>query len=186
MSLDSIKSDAKDRMHKSVEHVNDELAKVRTGRATPALLDSVKIDYYGSMTPLKQVATVSAPEPRLLVVQPFEKRLIADIEKAIMQGDLGLNPNNDGNVVRVPIPELSDERRQDLLRLVKKYCEEGRISIRNVRRDANEHIKKLEKDHEISEDNSRDGHDEVQKLTDKYIKQIDDMLSAKENELLNE
>lgn len=186
MSLEKIKADAKDRMHKSVEHVNDELTRVRTGRATPALLDSVKIDYYGSMTPLKQVASVSAPEPRLLVVQPFEKRLIADVERAIMQGDLGLNPNNDGNVVRVPIPELSDERRQDLLRLVKKYCEEGRISIRNVRRDANEEVKKMEKDHEISEDNSRDAHDEIQKLTDKYIKQIDDMLGHKEHELLNE
>ncbi|HQV30924.1 MAG TPA: ribosome recycling factor [Calditrichia bacterium] len=173
-------------MHKAVEHVQSELAKVRTGRATPALLDSIKIDYYGSMTPLKQVATVSAPEPRLLVVQPYEKRLIADIEKAILQGDLGLNPNNDGNVVRIPIPELSDERRQDLLRLVKKYCEEGRVSIRNVRRDANENVKKLEKDHEVSEDNSHDAQDEIQKLTDKYIKQIDELLTHKENELLNE
>ncbi|HQU74952.1 MAG: ribosome recycling factor [Calditrichaeota bacterium] len=186
MSIQQIQADSKDRMHKAVEHVQSELAKVRTGRATPALLDSIKIDYYGSMTPLKQVATVSAPEPRLLVVQPYEKRLIADIEKAILQGDLGLNPNNDGNVVRIPIPELSDERRQDLLRLVKKYCEEGRVSIRNVRRDANENVKKLEKDHEVSEDNSHDAQDEIQKLTDKYIKQIDELLTHKENELLNE
>ena len=173
-------------MQKSVEYVQHELAKIRTGRATPALLDGVKIDYYGAPTPLKQVATVSAPEPRLLVIQPYEKRLIGDIEKAILQAELGLNPSNDGNVVRVPIPELSEERRQDLLKLVKKFCEEGRVAVRNVRRDANEHIKKLEKSHEISEDNSRDAQDEIQTYTDTYIKEIDQVLEAKEKEIIEE
>mgnify|MGYP005725484879 CR=1 FL=1 len=185
MSLEKIYQDTKGRMNKSVEHVQHELARIRTGRATPALLDAVKVEYYGSMMPLNQVSTVAAPEPRLLVIQPWEKRLIGEIEKAILQADLGLNPANDGNVVRVPIPELSEERRQDLLKLVKKYCEDGRIAIRNVRRDANEAVKKLEKDHEISEDNSHDAHDKIQKFTNDYIKEIDDVLAHKEKEILD-
>ena len=185
MSLEKIYQDTKGRMNKSVEHVQHELARIRTGRATPALLDAVKVEYYGSMMPLNQVSTVAAPEPRLLVIQPWEKRLIGEIEKAIVQADLGLNPANDGNVVRVPIPELSEERRQDLLKLVKKYCEDGRIAIRNVRRDANEAVKKLEKDHEISEDNSHDAHDKIQKFTNDYIKEIDDVLAHKEKEILD-
>ncbi len=134
--------------------------------------------------PLNQVSTVSAPEPRMLVVQPWEKRMIAEVEKAILQADLGLNPSNDGNVVRVPIPDLSEERRQDLLKLVKKFCEEGRVAIRNVRRDANDHIKKLEKDHEISEDNSHDGLEKIQKFTNDYINEIDAILEHKEKEIL--
>ncbi|MCB0287629.1 MAG: ribosome recycling factor, partial [Calditrichaeota bacterium] len=166
MTLDSILKDAEERMSKSLEHLQHELATVRTGRATPSLLDSVKVEYYGSLMPINQVATVSAPEPRLIVVQPWEKRLIPDIEKAILGSDLGLNPGNDGNVIRLPIPELSEERRQSLLKLVKKFCEDCRVAVRNVRRDANEHIKKLEKSHEISEDNSHDGQDQIQKLTD--------------------
>lgn len=185
MSLDSIYTEARKRMKKSVEHVQHELARIHTGRATPALLDGVKVEYYGTPTPLNQVSTVSAPEPRLLVVQPWEKKIIPEVEKAILQADLGLNPSNDGNVVRVPIPELSEERRQDLLKLIKKFCEDGRVAIRNVRRDANDHIKKLEKSHEISEDNSHDGLDKIQKFTDDYIQEIDDVLAHKEKEILD-
>lgn len=184
MTLEEIFKDAEERMKKSVNHVQHELARIRTGRATPALLDAVKVEYYGSKVPLNQVATITAPEPRLLVVQPWEKRMIAEVEKAILQAELGLNPSNDGNVVRVPIPELSEERRQELLKLVKKYCEDGRVAIRNVRRDANEHIKKLEKAHEISEDSSHDAQDKIQKLTDKYIEEIDEILSHKEKEIM--
>lgn len=184
MTLDSILMDAEERMSKSLEHLQHELATIRTGRATPSLLDSVKVEYYGSIMPINQVATVSAPEPRLIVVQPWEKRLIPEIEKAILSSDLGLNPGNDGNVIRLPIPELSEERRQSLLKLVKKFCEDCRVAVRNVRRDANESIKKLEKSHDISEDNSHDGQDQIQKLTDKYIQDVEDLLAQKEKEVL--
>ena len=186
MALKPVFKDADERMAKSVEHVRHELARVRTGRATPALLDTVKVDYYGTQTPLNQVASISTPEARLLVIQPWEKRLIGDIEKAILQADLGLNPSNDGNVVRVPIPELSEERRQDLLKLVKKFCEEGRIAVRNVRREANDAIKKLEKAHEISEDNSHDAINEIQEKTNVHIKEIDDLYAVKEKEILED
>ncbi len=186
MTLEEIFKDAEERMKKSVHHVQHELARVRTGRATPALLEAVKVDYYGSKVPLNQVGTITAPEPRLLVVQPWEKRMIVEIEKAILQAELGLNPSNDGNVVRVPIPELSEERRQDLLKLIKKYCEDGRVAIRNVRRDANEHIKKLEKAHEISEDNSHDALEKIQKMTNQYIEEIDQLLEMKEKEVLED
>lgn len=186
MALKPVFKDADERMKKSVEHVRHELARVRTGRATPALLDTVKLDYYGTQTPLNQVASISTPEARLLVIQPWEKRLIGDIEKAILQADLGLNPSNDGNVVRVPIPELSEERRQDLLKLVKKFCEDGRIAVRNVRREANDAIKKLEKAHEISEDNSHDAINEIQEKTNTHIKEIDDLYAVKEKEILED
>jgi len=186
MSLEDIYKDADERMIKSTEHVRHELTRIRTGRATPALLDIVKVDYYGSTVPLNQVSTVTAPEPRLLVIQPWEKRLIAEIEKAILQSDLGLNPTNDGNVVRLPIPELSEERRQDLLKLIKRFCEEGRVSIRNVRRDLNEAVKKLEKEHTISEDQSHDGLDKIQKLTDKHIEEINELYQKKEKEILED
>lgn len=186
MPLQQLYKDAEDRMQKSVEHVHHELTRIRTGRATPELLDIVKVDYYGSTVPLNQVATITVPEPRLLVIQPWEKRMIAEIEKAILGSDLGLNPANDGNVVRLPIPELSEERRQDLLKLVKKFSEDGRIAIRNIRRDLNDHIKKLEKDHEISEDQSHDAMDEIQKLTDKYIEEINQQYDKKEKEILED
>jgi len=184
MKVQEIYRDAEDRMKKSVEHLHHELTRIRTGRATPALLDVVKVQYYGSPVPINQVSTVSAPEPRLLVIQPWEKGMIGEIEKAILQSDLGLNPTNDGNVVRVPIPELSEERRQDLLKLVKKFCEETRIAVRNIRRDANDHVKALEKDHEISEDQSHDNLDRIQKLTDEYIKKVDEQYETKEKEIL--
>ncbi len=184
MTTNEIYKDAESRMKKSIEYLNHELSRIRTGRATPALLDIVKVEYYGATVPLNQVSTVSAPEPRLLVIQPWEKGLIGEIEKAILQSDLGLNPTNDGNVVRVPIPELSEERRQDLLKLIKKFCEESRIAVRNIRRDANEHVKQIEKNHEISEDESHKMLDKIQKLTDDHIKEIDDHYSVKEKEIL--
>lgn len=184
MKVQEIFRDAEDRMKKSVEHLHHELTRIRTGRATPALLDVVKVQYYGSVVPINQVSTVSAPEPRLLVIQPWEKGMIGEIEKAVLQSDLGLNPTNDGNVVRIPIPELSEERRQDLLKLVKKFCEDSRIAIRNIRRDANEHIKNLEKSHEISEDQSHDNLDRIQKLTDEYVKKVDEYYETKEKEIL--
>ncbi len=186
MPANEIYRDAEDRMKKSVEHLQHELSRIRTGRATPALLDVVKIDYYGSTVPLNQAATITAPEPRMLVVQPWEKRLIGEIEKAILQSDLGLNPSNDGNVVRVPIPELSQERRQDLMKLIRKFCEDSRIAIRNIRRDANEHVKKLEKNHDVSEDQSHDMQDKIQELTNGYIKEVDDHFSHKETEIMED
>ncbi|MEJ2536774.1 MAG: ribosome recycling factor [Calditrichia bacterium] len=186
MTTNEIYRDAENRMKKSVEHLHHELTRIRTGRASPALLDVVKIDYYGSMVPLNQASSITAPEPRLLVIQPWEKRLIGEIEKAILQSDLGLNPTNDGNVVRVPIPELSEERRQDLLKLVKKFCEETRVAIRNIRRDANDHVKNLEKDHEISEDESHKVQDEIQKLTDEYVGKVDEHYNSKEKEILED
>jgi ribosome recycling factor len=184
MTLESIFIDAEERMEKSIEHLQHELARVRTGRATPTLLDGVKVDYYGSTVPINQVSTVSAPEPRLIVVQPWEKRMIAEVEKAIMSADLGLNPSNDGNLIRIPIPELSDERRHDLMKLVRKFCEDTRVAIRNVRRDANDHIKKLEKAHEISEDHSHDAQIDIQEMTDRFIKNVDELLTHKEHEVL--
>ena len=186
MTLQEIYRDTEDHMKKSVEHLHHELTRIRTGRASPELLDIVKVDYYGTIVPLNQVATITAPEPRLLVIQPWEKRIIAEIEKAILQSDLGLNPANDGSVIRLPIPELSEERRQDLLKLVKKFCEDSRIAIRNIRRDNNEHAKKLEKDHDISEDESHDALDEIQKLTDKYIEEVNQQYDKKEKEILED
>lgn len=184
MTVNDIYRDAESRMKKSLEHLHYELTHIRTGRATPALLDVVKVPYYGSPMPLNQVSTVSAPEPRLLVIQPWDKGMIGEIEKAILQSDLGLNPTNDGNVVRVPIPELSEERRQDLLKVVRKLCEDTRVAIRNVRRDANEHVKVLEKKHEISEDDSHKMLDKIQKMTDEYIKKVDEQFQVKETEIL--
>lgn len=184
--LDDVYTEAEINMDSAIDYLKRELAKIRTGRATPALLDSVRVDYYGALTPLNQVASVSAPEPRLLVVQPWEKRLIADIEKAILNANLGLNPSNDGNLVRVPIPELSDERRRDMLKTVKDRCEETRVSIRSSRHKANDAAKKLEKDKEISEDNLKDGLDKIQKITNEHIKKVDDLLKNKEKELLED
>ncbi len=186
MALNSLFKETENRMKKSVEHVQHELARIRTGRATPALLDVIKVDYYGTKTPLNQVASITTPEPRLLVVQPWEKRMIPEVEKAILESDLGLNPSNDGNVVRVPIPELSEERRQDLQKLVRKFCEEGRVAIRNIRRDVNEDIKKLQKAHEISEDQEHDALDDVQEMTNKFIEEIDNLLKHKEKEIMED
>lgn len=179
-----ILKDAEDRMKKAVEVVRSELAKIRTGKATTALLDAVRVDYYGNPTPLNKIASVSTPDVHTIAIQPWEKSLIPHIEKAILQSNLGLNPVNDGNVIRVPIPPLNEERRRDLVKLVKKFGEDGKIAVRNVRRDAIEHLKKAEKNEHLSEDERKRGEQEAQKLTDKYIKDIDMLLAQKEKEIM--
>jgi ribosome recycling factor len=172
------------RMSTAIEHVKHELAGVRTGRASVAILDSVHVEAYGSRMALNQLASLSVPEPALIVAQPFDPSQLGAIEKAIRAADLGLNPSNDGKIVRIPIPALTEERRKELSRHVHKLSEEGRNSIRIVRRDANERLKKLLKDHKISEDDERKGLDEVQKITDNHIKQIDELQKKKDTDLL--
>lgn len=184
MDAKELQKDAKHRMDRAVETFSSELAKIRTGRATPALLDAVKVEYYGQRVPINQTATVTAPEPRLIVVQPWEKSLLSSIEREILKADLGLNPSNDGAVIRIPIPQLSEERRKDLVKLVHKFAEEGRIAIRNVRRDVNDHLKRLEKNHELTEDELNLKLHEIQKLTDEHIQRIDDIMQHKEKEVL--
>lgn len=182
--LDQIYKEVKEHMHKSVEAVQREFSTVRTGKATPQLVSTVMVEAYGSMLPLNQVATVSVPEPRLLVIQAFDKGTVGDIVKGIQKADLGLNPAVDGQVVRVAIPPLNEDRRKDLVRHCKNLAEDGRIACRNIRRDANDKIKVLEKAHDISEDQEADGHDEVQKITNDSIKEIDDLLKAKESDVM--
>ncbi len=182
--LNELFKDMDHRMLQAVEHVRTEFAGLRTGRASTALVESIKVPYYGTPTPLNQVANISVPEARLIVVQPWDKNLVAEVEKAIMSADLGLNPVSDGGVMRIPIPALTEERRKDLVRHVHKLAEEGRVSIRNVRRDANDQIKKGEKEHEISEDNSKRAMDNVQEMTDKFIVQIDEIAKNKEEEIM--
>ncbi|MEP7304689.1 MAG: ribosome recycling factor [Acidobacteriota bacterium] len=172
------------RMNAAIDHVRHELSGVRTGRASVAILDSVHVDAYGSKMPLNQLAGLSIPEPSLIVAQPFDPSLLGAIEKAIRASDLGLNPANDGKLVRIPIPSLTDERRKELSRLVHKLSEEGRNSIRLIRRDANERLKKLLKDSKISEDDEKRGLDEVQKITDQHVKHIDELQSKKDADLL--
>ena len=174
----------KTRMDGTIDRVRKEMASVRTGRATVSLLDGVHVDAYGSKMPLNQVAGLSVPEPSLIVAQPFDPSVMKEIEKAIRASDLGLNPANDGKVIRIPIPPLTDERRKELSRHVHKQAEEGRNGIRNIRRDANERLKKLLKDHKISEDDERKGLDQVQKMTDEHVKLIDDLQKKKDQDLL--
>lgn len=174
----------KDLMGKRVKAFEQELVKVRTGRASISLLDSVKVDYYGTMTPLNQVATLSTPDARTIVISPFEKKMIQNVEKGIQIADLGLQPNNDGNVVRVPIPALTEDRRKDLVKGIKKVGEDAKVAIRNGRRDGNEELKKLEKDKTISEDESRKLQQEIQKHTDAFTAQIDGLLTKKEKEIM--
>ncbi len=182
--LDEIFAEAKERMGKAISALKGDMNSVRAGRANPSLLDRVMVDYYGTATPLKQMATISAPEPRLLVVQPWDKSGIGDVEKAIMKSDLGLSPASDGNLIRLAIPQLTEERRIELARVVRKKAEEGRVAIRNIRRDANDMIKELGKEGEISEDDERWAQDEVQKITDEHVKQVDEILQAKEAEIM--
>lgn len=176
--------DARSRMEDAYEAVRREFAAVRTGKATPALLDTVRVDAYGSKMPLNQVASISTPEPTLLVVQPFDKTLIADIEKGIQTADLGLNPANDGNLIRVPIPPLNEERRKEYVRLLHKMAEEGRISIRHARKVGNDSVKEMLRDHEVSEDEGHRAIEEIQKLTDAFIKKLDDLVEQKEKEVM--
>jgi ribosome recycling factor len=174
----------REQMEAAVEAMRREFSGVRTGKATPALLDTVRVDAYGSKVPLNQVATVNTPEPRLIVVQPWDKSLMGEIERGIMSADLGLNPSNDGNLIRVPIPPLSEERRRDMVRLLHKMAEEGKISVRHARQEANKEVKQREHDHEISEDEARRQLDEVQKVTDEYVAKIDEMMKHKEQEVM--
>ncbi len=173
-----------DRMEKGIGSVKREFSTVRAGRATPALLDRVQVEYYGSVMPINQVANVSAPEPRMLVIQPWDKGTLSDIEKAITKADLGLTPTNDGSVIRIAIPQLTEQRRLELVKQVKKMSEEGRVAIRNIRRDINDELKKLEKSGDISEDESRRTQEKVQKETDRYIGEIDKLLASKEQEIM--
>ena len=182
--LKGLYADLKLRMDAGVDHVRRELANVRTGRASVGLLENIQVDAYGSKMPLNQLAGLSIPEPSLIVAQPYDPAMLAAIEKAIRASDLGLNPASDGKVIRVPIPALNDERRKELSRHVHKLAEEGRNALRQVRRDVNEKLKKLLKDHKVSEDDEKKGLDEVQKITDNHIKQIDELQKKKDSELL--
>lgn len=182
--LKQILKDAETRMHKAVEVVRTELTRIRTGKATTALLDAVRVDYYGTMTPLQQVGSLSVPDVHLITITPWDKGMLVNIEKAILTANLGLNPSTDGTVVRVPIPPLNEERRKELVKLVKKFGEEGKIAIRNIRRDINEHLKKSEKEEHFSEDERKRGEQEVQKYTDHYIKEVDNLLALKEKEIM--
>jgi ribosome recycling factor len=182
--LDTIYKDTKDRMNKTIESLNREFTTIRTGKASPHLLDSVKVDAYGTSMPLNQVATVSAPEARLLVIQAFDKSTVGDIVKGIQKADLGFNPSVDGQTIRISIPQLNEERRQELVRHCKKMAEDNRVALRNIRRDANDAVKEAQKSKDISEDQEKKGLDEIQKITDDYVKKIDEILAKKEKEVL--
>jgi len=184
MAISNLISDAKQRMHSSVETVRKELASMRTGRASLSMLDNVRVDYYGTPTPLNQVGNLSTPDPTLIQVQPWDAKLLGAIEKAIRQSDLDLNPQNDGKIIRIPIPQLNEERRKLLVKNAHKHAEEGRVAIRNVRRDVNDHLKKLMKDHEVSEDDEKRAVADVQKMTDQHIADIDGIVKKKETEIM--
>ena len=176
--------DVKDRMNKAVEHYRHEVASIRTGRASSSIMDGIKVDYYGTQTPLNNIAHVNVPESQLIVIQPFDPSSLEFIEKAIISSDIGLTPNNDGNVIRLNIPSLTEERRKELVKVVHKIIEEGRVAIRNIRRDANDHLKKSEKDHDLSEDNLKRATDNIQEMTDDHIKILNQIQDSKEKEIL--
>lgn len=182
--IEEIKQDAKERMGKSIESLKGQLSKIRTGRAHPALLDGLMVSYYGADTPLKQVGNVTVEDSRTLAISLFDKSLTQAVEKAIMSSDLGLNPTSAGTIIRIPLPPLTEERRKELVKIVRGEVENGRVAIRNIRRDANSDLKELQKEKEISEDEQRKGEDDVQKLTDEYVKIADALLSDKEKELM--
>ncbi len=182
--IDKILGEAGERMEKSLGAFKRELAGIRTGRATTTLLDSVKVDAYGQTMPLNQVASVSVPDSRLILVQPWDRTIVSDVERAINKSDLGLVPNTDGNVIRLVIPPLTEERRHDLVKIVRKQAEEARVSVRNIRRDANDNLKKAQKDGAISEDDSHKAMDEVQELTNRYVEKVDKTLKSKEDEIM--
>ena len=175
-----------DKMQKTIDHLESEFATIRAGRANPHVLDRIKVDYYGTPTPVQQVGNISIPEPRIIVIQPWEKSLLKEIEKAIQMSDIGINPTNDGQVIRLVFPELTEERRKELVKDVKKKGEADKVAIRNIRRDGNDAFKKLAKSEDISEDEIKQLEDELQKLTDKFIKTVDDMFDAKSKDILTE
>ncbi len=182
--LNETYQETKDRMGKSISALKNELKRVRTGRANLSLLDGIRVDYYGTLTPLNQMASLSVPESRLIAIQPWDATAIKEIEKAILKSDLGLTPSNDGKLVRISIPPLTEERRQELVKIVNKMCEEHKIAVRNIRRDSNELIRGFKKDGDISEDDAFKGQDQVQEITNEFIQQIDDIYKGKEKEIL--
>lgn len=184
MTVKEILSSHEERMQKALDVLRKDYSTLRAGRATPALLDKITVDYYGTPTPVNQIGNISVPEPRMIVIQPWEKNMLSPIEKAIMKSDLGLTPTSDGSVIRLVIPQLTQQRRTELVKVVHKKAEDGRVAVRNLRRDANDSIKKVEKDKVISEDESKKAQDDMQKLTDKYIKEIDQIMASKEKEIM--
>lgn len=178
------KQKATERMEAALDHLKRELGGLRTGRASTALLDGIKVDYYGNQTPLKQIANVAVPESRLITVQPWEPQLIKEIEKAITAAGLGLNPANDGKIIRIPVPPLSEERRRDIIKLAKKHGEDSKISLRTIRRETNEELRRLQKDSKLTEDDLRKAEADVQKMTDQYVQKVDQILKKKEEEIL--
>jgi len=182
--IKDILKDADSRMHKAVEVIRNEMIRIRTGKATVNLLDGIKVDYYGNLTPLNQVGTLSTPDIHTITVQVWDKTAVPLVEKAILNSNLGLNPMSDGQLVRIPIPPLNEERRKELVKLVKKHGEEGKVAVRNVRRDAIEHVKKAEKEEHVSEDERKHAENEIQKFTDKHVEEIDTILQMKEKEIM--
>ncbi|MDO4839672.1 MAG: ribosome recycling factor [Desulfovibrionaceae bacterium] len=184
MDMDTLFLDTEDRMSKAVSSLEKEFAKLRTGRATTALVDNIKADYYGSPTPISQMASVTVPDSRTITIQPWDKSGFAAVEKALLKSDLGLTPVNDGKIIRIAIPPLTEERRKELVKLARKYTEDAKVAVRNVRRDANDALKKMEKEKLISEDERKKSEEDVQKMTDKFVGQLDKVTSAKEKEIL--
>ncbi|MFP4163136.1 MAG: ribosome recycling factor [Chitinispirillaceae bacterium] len=182
--MEDIQKETNQRMQKTIDSFKKDLGRIRAGRATPALLDGVNVDYYGTSTPVNQVANISVPEARMIIIQPWEKSMLSAIEKSIQTADLGLNPQNDGNQIRLPIPPLSEERRKDLFKNCRKMAEDNKVALRNVRRDSNEKLKKAEKEKLITQDQEKKGLDEIQKITDKFVKNIDELLAVKEKEIM--
>ncbi len=182
--LKEVLKNTEESMAAAIEHLQPDLSGIRTGKANPALLDSIRVDYFGQQVPLKQVASIAVPDPRLITIQPWDKSVVPEIEKAILGSELGLNPQNDGTIIRLPIPQLTEERRKDLVKAVKRLGEDAKVSLRNIRRNVNEDIKKLEKSHDIGEDEMHSNQEEIQKLTDSYVKQVEEVISAKEKDVL--
>jgi ribosome recycling factor len=184
MTMDEFVQDAQRRMDRSVDSTHEHFNTLRTGRASAALLDRIHVDYYGTATPLKQLATINAPEPRMLTIQPFDPSSIKTIEKSIMESDLGLQPSNDGKLIRLPIPQLTEERRKEIVKVARQMAEEGRVAVRNVRRDVMKHLEELVRNGDVGDDDERRAEDRVQKLTDEHVHRIDDMLKRKEAEIM--
>lgn len=182
--MDELIQTLSQKMDKAIDVLQKDFKKVRTGRANPAMLDGINVDYYGTPTAIAQVGNISVPEPQMMLITPWEKSLLGEIEKAILRADIGITPQNDGNVVRLPIPPLTEERRKDLVKQIKKFGEDAKISIRNVRRDGNDKLKKMEKDKEISQDDVKGGTAKVQDVTDAHVKQVDQLIAEKEKELM--
>ncbi|MCR1898118.1 ribosome recycling factor [Irregularibacter muris] len=182
--LNQVKKEATEKMEKGIESLKNEFGTLRAGRANPSILDRISVEYYGTPTPLSQLSNISTPEPRMLVIQPWDGKIIGDIEKAIIKSDLGLNPSNDGKIIRLVIPQLTEERRKELSKLVRKYGEDAKVAIRNIRRSSNDELKKAEKDSIISEDDLRVAQDEIQKITDKYIDKVDNLIEIKTQEIM--